>query len=370
MANTFVEFDSTVVTLVRDLQAAILTSADWSDESPLTPSTTSTSAYTGGTATATIAVTSTVGFAIGMVIVIDPGPNQEFRQIQNVLPTSLSFANTTWAFSHASGVVVRNGATVLKATTTRGAEMVVDLAGPSGVSLSRLTVSVYRSWAAGVGADQVIRYLSWRPAGGAYTDPLHCVVAAGKEHLFFSVEGPRAGEPNADSATLGSYRQYLALCDLVPYLAADTVPAVVLAGYTGTATTDETPYAYVSRNQADTASWVQARMGTVCFPGGDGATLTPTTLTQQASDGNTYLFPYVVVENAAGLRGRLPILYAGYNASTLVGEPIVTPGALFTVDGVAYRAVGTHRGPTGNASWGPFGGGNTGYFPVIAVPAG
>lgn len=369
MANTFAEFDSTIATLPDDLRTAILASTDWADLSPLTPSTTTTSASTAGTSTLGVAVASSTGFSPGMVVVIDPGPNQEFKTVVNLSSGLLNLGTAGWGRDHASGVVIRNAATVLKATTTRGVEMVVDLAG--GSSTVRQTVNVYRSWDAGVGTDQVIRHLSWHAATGAITDTLHVVVAAGKEHLFFSVEGPRAGESNADSTTLGSYRTYLALCDLVPYMAADTVPAVVLAGYTGTATTDETPWVHVSRNQADIASWVQARMGTVAFPAGDINSVNPVplTFTQPASDGNTYLFPYVVVENNAGLRGRLPILHVGYNVANLTGEQIVTPGALFTVGGAAYRAVGTHKSPSTNATWGPFGASQgTGTTVVVAVP--
>jgi hypothetical protein len=76
-------------------------------------------------------------------------------------------------------------------TTTRGAAMVVDLA-DAAASVATLQFGVYRTTGL---ADKIIRYLRWRVSGGATSDPLHCAVSAGKDHLFITVEGPRAGAP-------------------------------------------------------------------------------------------------------------------------------------------------------------------------------
>src|SRR4051812_49534066 len=63
-------------------------------------------------------------------------------------------------------------------TTTRGASMVVDLADAAATSF-KLQFGIYRTTGL---ADKIIRYLLWASSGGTTSDPLHCVVSAGKEH--------------------------------------------------------------------------------------------------------------------------------------------------------------------------------------------
>src|ERR1044072_911621 len=59
-------------------------------------------------------------------------------------------------------------------TTTRGAAMVVGLAGAVATP-AKLQFGVYRTTGL---ADKIVRYMVWRASGGATTDTLHCTVSA------------------------------------------------------------------------------------------------------------------------------------------------------------------------------------------------
>jgi hypothetical protein len=198
-------------------------------------------------------------------------------------------------------------------TTTRGADMCVDLADAAATALN-LQFGVYRTSAL---ADKIVRYISWRGSGGATSNTVHWTVSAGKEHLYIDVEGPRPGETNAVDASRGSFKQAFFLGDVVPYITGDSVPTVVCVGQLniGTNTLLE-QIVHVGRNQANTRSWVQAKLASVCPPiaGNVDPSVQLSTLTRLASDGNTYMFPYVIFEEIAGLRGRIAkCFFNGFN---------------------------------------------------------
>lgn len=262
--------------------------------------------------------------------------------------------------------------TAVKATTTRGAQMVVDFNDAAGGSSVRLPLGIYRTHDGTTAVDKLVRYLNARSAGGATTDPWHVCVSASKEHLWVSLEGPRTGEPNGGS----NYRSVFYIGDLLPYFAGDTVATVVMIGHPTTGSFAGSQPAVVSRNAANTASWVLANLATLGFLAVTGSsstlgTQTPNLNPQAAADGNAYLWPFVVVEVSAGLRGRLAYTFCGGgSASGAAGpDPIVAPGQKFTYAGATYIAT---IGPNGSNAYSAFGAGSAGggnTYPVVCVPS-
>jgi hypothetical protein len=213
---------------------------------------------------------------------------------------------------------------IVKATTTRGAQMVVDLADSAATSV-RAQLGVYRTHDGTTGVDKVVRYISWRNAGGATSDNLHVRVSAGKEHLYIDIEGPRGGEANAVDSFNGSVRQVLFVGDIVPYFGGDTIPAVAM--YAATSAGNFLGMAWhVSRNQANNASWVVASAASLQVPTADSHNTGYAVNSLQpiaAGDGKTYMWPYVIVEQTDGIRGRLQkAFFCGFNTQA-AGESTV-----------------------------------------------
>lgn len=259
---------------------------------------------------------------------------------------------------------------LVKATTTRGAQMAVQLDDAS-VSAVRMQLGVYRTHDGTTGVDKIVRYLNWRTTGGATSDPIHCVVSAGKEHLFFSVEGPRAGEANANSSSSGTPRQSFFIGDLVPYHAGDSQAAVVCASQV----TSGTSYTrvHVSRNAANDASWVAARMLTLSYPVYNVGTAWLNTMRYSSGDSKWYLWPYVVVEDVAGIRGRLAKVFnAGYSMEGSDGDdPLPAVYSRVSYNSENYILVPPMRNAQSNLNYNPFGSvssSTTDDSPVIAVP--
>lgn len=256
---------------------------------------------------------------------------------------------------------------VVQATTTRGATIAIDLSGYQ-ISVTNLSPKPWRLFSAGVGTDAgPQKWLYWQQYNaGAAAQPLHCRTAAGKEFLYVDIEGPRAGEANADSTTKGSARTYFFIADVVPYLAADTTPTVCygaagqLAASSSAGTNNGTHVIHVGRNQANTTPWIPGKLWTLraaCSPGEWGG------LNYQpyAADGNQYCFPYVVMEDAAGLRGRLNgIMYCGQNSQAEQYDTVAPgmSGGTFTFNGNTYKTITPSKGSgQGNnrQSWGALG---------------
>lgn len=237
---------------------------------------------------------------------------------------------------------------IMKATTTRGAEMVVDLT-DAAITSMRMQCGVYRTHNGTTGTDKVIRYVAWKATvTGATTDILHVQLSVGKEHFYLAVEGPRQGEPNPDDSSnfTGSMRQPLFLGDIVPYFASDTVPAVLLLGNTAsTAFSSET--VHVSRNAANSASWVPARLGTMTMPKAPtdvSGVQTYSPRRECSADGNTYLWPWVVLEDTAGIRGRIAkCFFAGFNKSGGSTDAVPSLYARSTYGGETYMLVAPHK---------------------------
>jgi hypothetical protein len=262
------------------------------------------------------------------------------------------------------------------ATTTRGADIVVDLA-DAAAAAGKLTLGVYRTSAL---ADKLTRYLYWRPSGGATSDTVHWAVSAGKEHLYFHVEGPQAGETNAADATDGSAKQAFFIGDIAPYFAADTVPAVCVVADPSAVVADGYIACHVSRNQANNASWVAARLATLAptpLISAAAAGVTPITAVQRAaSDGSAYLAPWVVYEDIAGLRGRIAkVFYAGANRQGSGGgtDPIASTFSRYTYGSDTYILLAPMRTVAASSrfAYSPWGATYYAFVtdsPLLAVP--
>ncbi len=225
---------------------------------------------------------------------------------------------------------------IVKSTTTRGAQLVLNLA-KVAANAQRLGLSAWRTHDGTTGVDEsTTRYLNYHASGGATSDVLHCAVSVSKEHVYIWVDGPAAGEVNPSNAV----GQSLYLGDIIPYHASDATPAAALVACDLAQASSNSPYIAISRNQADTASWVSGVLASLSVPSVTSGPA-PLGLTAVASgDGKTYLWPYVVVEAADGLRGRLAdVFFVGWNNGAGLTDPQgqLGFGATVSYDGKTYQ---------------------------------
>lgn len=380
MTIQYHEFDTTSTNLVADLKTKILANPAWSAIN-VTPVSTTLSASTsanGNTAT----LTSVAGLTVGQWITLSnsAGSSSAQRQIIAISGNTITI-NTTWLAAYASGSPVVTKNTIVKATTDRGADIILDLDGADSTH-GYLGLALYRQWNGTVPGGQVdpdFYHIWYRSSAFTASIAAHVILSISKNHLYISVEGPRAYEASASNTTYGSLRNYFAVSDLVPYHANDTVPAIIGMGTYNVSAPSVTLGSFragISRDSTNTYSWTPGRLGTIDFPvigAGDVVTLNRNC----TIDGKTYLFPYVMSSLAEGIRGRLShFFYAGTNApspATDVPEPV---GSKVTYDGVVYKLLAVNKGDGVTAStqaWGPLGAAlNTNGGPnrsvVVAVP--
>lgn len=360
MTITYSEFDTTAGTLIADLKAAILTNAAWAAIAVTPVSTTSTGATTS--AGNTVTLTSATGFTAGQWITVNPGATEVYKQVASVAGNVVTIT-TTWGAIFASGTTFRTRNNILKATTDRGADMIVDLEG-ADTNNGWLGLSLYRQWtgtAPGgqVDADQYSIY--YRTSASTSAIPVHVTLSVSKNHLFIGLEGPRASELNPTSTIYGSVRNYFAVTDLVPYHLTDSVPAVIgLGTYSlGAPTVNNGGHrASISRDSINANSWQSGRLASLDWPTVQMTDVV--TMNRSCTiDGKTYLLPYVLFSNTEGLRGRLKhFFYCGTTAptpSTDLPEPV---GSKVTYDGVTYKLLAVNKGDGAASAWGPFGSSN------------
>lgn len=245
---------------------------------------------------------------------------------------------------------------VLKATSTLGAQMVIDLTGGGAVETFRMRPLFWRAHNGTTGTDSHQRTIYWsRNSNGGSgnittTSPIHVRLAAGPTLLYFDIEGPRVGEQGYDNNILGCRRQFLFISQITPYFGTDTVPAVVVGGcssypgYENQSPGDGSVAAWVSRNAADSASWQQSRILTLAFQYAVPTnSVPPQHQTYSSIDGNYYMAPYVVFEDLAGIRGRLTDLFnlGGVYASSLRAgaAPQISVGQIVTAGSNTYKAI-------------------------------
>lgn len=230
---------------------------------------------------------------------------------------------------------------IVKAVTTRGAQLVVNL-NKGSVTSAHLPISMWRTHDGSTGVDELTPYyIKWRSSGGATSDTLYVAVSASKEHLTIVIEGPRAGDTNVVNATNGSPSMVFHIGDLVPYHGGDTIPAACTIPWNATSFSQNAqPFAYVSRNMGDSRSWNPAILLTVSsLVSGNGYRGFQSLA---AGDGNIYLWPWLVTEQADGLRGRLAdIFFAGFTTGSSFNQnPMaasLAPGMEITYDSKTYK---------------------------------
>jgi hypothetical protein len=241
---------------------------------------------------------------------------------------------------------------IVQATTTRGANLAIDLAGAAATAY-KATFTVFRS---GTSTDPITRYLNYTGAGNSTSAVLRCTMTAWKEGIVLNVEGPRPGETGADSATYGSIANTFALVDLVPYHAGDTEETVVCVSQaSSTNGTGQELNVWVGRDAAATRVWEDARLLSVSAP---------STLIKwqpySALDDKVYLWPYLVVENRDGLRGRLAdVFFAGWSGGETIQpgdyQTALSPWQEITYDSKTWLLVPAYKTYSTSPMSGPFG---------------
>lgn len=379
----YAEFDTTQQNLISDLLDNITASASWSKINSTTALVSTTASVAAGATvlTASSGAWASAGIGIGSVVRIGAkgAADTEYRTVTATAATTITVAALTYA--HASGTNVYDGHEILKATTTRGADMIVDIM-DSHISVAGLALPIacWRSHtgAMGGGTGRTGRFVPWRLTGTpTATNLIHCIVSASKEHLFISLEGPRYNEVNPESGTLGSSKSVFGISDLVPYFGGDTTPVATAVGknLTGIASFPLDLYVNNTRDAANTVDWPQGRLLTLTNPSNGGA-YSMNYMRQAAGDGNWYLAPYVVVEDTNGMRGRLAAFHFaglvnpdGLDAGLVASPPI---GSKVTYSGQLYKIVTCYKTGSNNALYGAFGGvtnnSNSANNVAIAVP--
>ncbi len=325
MATAFNTFDSTPTVIVAAIKQKILASSDWTHLQLSTG--TQNTTLSAGASPGAVSISSAITIPSGSCITLwrsaslNGSATLESRITTGVSgagPFTVTFADAL-VNTYNSGDAVGVGS-YCKATTTRGAQMVIDLA-DAAASATTLKFGIYRTHDGTTAVDKVNRYINTRTSGGATSDTWHTRVSAGKEHLYLDVEGPRAGEINPVDTTAGSMRQALFLGDVVPYHSSDTIATVILLGNTLSAGAFTDVTVNVGRNQGNTSSWVTAQLASLhppaSFANGIAATSpNPPGGVQRlaAGDSKTYMFPYVIFEATDGLRGRISkAFFTGFN---------------------------------------------------------
>lgn len=352
-AIVYDEFQTTPENFATDLRDFIDTSTDWSVLSTwyetLPPI--STAEAVGQTALSTSGTTASTG-TVGETIVIDRGTAEEETLVVSQWATNQVTVTTPTAFAHDVGSTIeRPHQHTVKATTPGGAQLVIDLQSKGIATNARQPVSVYRQFGAS-GVDELAGFIRWFnniTAGATVSNtPLHVLAAAGPDFLWISVEGPRSGEPYVESS--GPHRATMFLGTIVPYDDADTSEPV-LASVNVTDSASHGPKVYVSRNAADTASWVLAMLASLSPPGYYiTSSATAALLVVNASRAGTrHFWPWVVCEVDDGPRGRLErLFYAGPEGLQDVS------GQKWTLDGLTFLSTPAADVPT-NGIYSPFG---------------
>jgi hypothetical protein len=269
--------------------------------------------------------------------------------------------NANWGVVFASGTTFRARSTVLKATSDRGAALIVDLEGEA-LGTNVIGLATYRAFTGtvpGGWTDRQGYWLYWKVAAGTATMPLHVTLSVGKNHLFIGIEGPRPHEASTTSATYGSVKNYFAMSDLIAYHAADTVPAAIAIGQSINATSGSTQFnshqVQISRDSQNTTSWSQGRLASLEWPTIYSTDVVPMNRACTI-DGSSYLLPYVLFSEAEGIRGRLSsFFYANSTAPSPFTDLPDPVGVRVEYDGIIYKLLAVNKGDGTNVAWGPFG---------------
>lgn len=390
MATAYNVFDTTPASLFTDLATKITASTDWADVTPTWSTTTTAGTTTSQTAAWT--VSSTTGMYVGMHIAITVTGVTYYRRVTAVTSGTQFNISSSLGVATSTGQTISLSGKVFKATTTRGAQMAFSIGYSQGSNSGAtfpgyVSVQFFRTYTGTTPADFVdstnphfVYFSSGAILSGS--NPLHAICSAGKEHFYLTLEGPRNNETGTDSTTYGSFRNVMFMCDVVPYHAADTTPCVAAyARFTASVDGDPTSdtVVEVSRDSVNGSSWVQAKLATLSWPGALWSGQLPKFQRRCTIDGNEYLWPYVVIQDGEGLRGRLAkFFYAGFNSytSTFAIEPGENIGDVVTYGSTDYKLVAPNKASAASnqESYSPLAcvsgtsGANSGTSPVVAIP--
>lgn len=380
MTITFEQFDTTQANLIADICTHVAAHADWEEVTETWTTTNLTVA--GGASTTLYTVGSTAGMFPGQRLKFMVNGTTPYWRVVTAVNSATTFTIATLGVTATTATTVATEGRVLKATTSRGAAMIMDiLAGDPAAETYRLNLRFWSAlptaYADNVPSNGIDRYVYWRPSGGTSAQILHVTLSLSKEHIFISIEGPRSYETGAVSATYGSFKNYLFMSDLVPYHVEDAVPVVVAHAGPAVSTAAVAAgsfFAFLSRDSGDSESWTACRLGTIGFP----AVLSTDTVGLEPNcsiDGNRYIFPYVVFAEDEGMRGRLSHFFnAGSNISSYYGDVSSSSGETVTFGGVAYKLSSVNSTEGATDSWGAFGSCDNGQTTrpsgsvVVAIP--
>ena len=345
MALAYNEFSGLQSEMGALIKQYVLRSSDWA-HLQLTTGTQATTLSAQANAGATSISTAATIPANQFIVIGNGAANPEVRRVTSVSgagPYTVNFATALTA-TYTNGTAVGVGS-IVKATTTRGAQMVIDF-NEATPDVNNMYLAIYRTHDGTTSTGKLLRYIYITFQGT--TNVGYYRVSAGKEHLWFDIANPRWGETGYD-ATYGPGRTFGAMCDVVPYHAGDTVPCVAAIMHSRTGNSNSGERAMISRNQGDTTSWVPATLLTLNVATPMSAPYVNTNYQNNEQriakgDGKTYLWPFVVVEDQDGLRGRLASFhnggYSGYSNANVDGyQPTVGLAANSEISygGTTYR---------------------------------
>jgi hypothetical protein len=386
MALAFTENVTTVYSeMVAAIMQQVLRSSDWA-HLQITGGTAATTLNSGASAGAT-SVSTVASVPSGSYIVIGKGSaNPEVRRTTGVSgagPYTLTFTKPLDA-TYSGGANVgtsfaANTGAFIKATTTRGAQMVVDLA-YTALDTSNLNLCFYTSHDGTTGTNPLVRFVYTVAASSSNTWRIR--VSAGKEHLYVDMQQPLWGETGYD-ASFGARKTFFAMCDVVPYHGGDATPVVAVMAEENASNGLGGKYVRISKNAAATQVWVPASLATLGVPTSSNTEADASYVEQlqrvSKGDGKTYLFPYVVFELQDGLRGRLSSFHDGGPSypmtANLEGFSAVLPlaeGTEVSYGGVTYRVIKPIMSSTSSTGMHGFGNRyafrNSDHCQLIAIP--
>jgi hypothetical protein len=345
MALAYNEFSGLQSEMGALIKQYVLRSSDWAHLQLTTGTQATTLASQANAGATSISTVATIP-ANQFVVIGNGSANPEVRRVTSVSgagPYTVSFA-TALASTYTGGAAVGVGS-IAKATTTRGAQMVVDF-NEATPDVNNMYLAVYQAHDGTTGTGKLLRYI-YIPFS-LTTNIGYYRVSAGKEHLWFDIANPRWGETGYDPS-YGPGRTFGAMCDVVPYHAGDAVPCVAAIMHSRASNSSSGERAMISRNQGNTASWVPATLLTLNVATPMNGTYINSNYQNNEQrvakgDGKTYLWPFVVVEDQDGLRGRLASFhnggYSGYGSNNVDGyQPTVglAPNSDVSYGGTTYR---------------------------------
>lgn len=380
MTIYYEEYDTTVADNVTDLVAKIVAHADWDDVFAV--SITSTTTGSNSSSSTNLTVASTAAWSVGDPVRIVGGTTGTiyYRTIVSITSGTVMVMSASFGVSETTGSTVTYHSNILKTTTSGGAQMVVEVA--RSENIARLMYRTHYTHNGSVsGGASSWRSVTYQSGTVLTSHVVHAILSLSNDHLFISLEGPRPNETGAFSAVYGSLRQYMMMSEVILYRDDDTIPCVFSWGNvaaTAGAYLSRSFLGDVSRNFSDTFSLVRARLATVMVPifNSGSATSTVTTFNSRSSiDGTMFMWPYMVVEDAEGLRGRLKMFhYIGHNRGAVGDDPLANPDELVTMGSVIYKTLAPGKGDgsgNGSGAFGWFqGSAQDAIFgsPIVAVP--